>query len=137
MEKVDHIGIAVKSLDDSMDYYIHTLGLKLLGVEPVPEQHVTVAFLDAGNIKLELLEPIGNEGAIASFLEKRGEGVHHIAFGVSDIRQRMEELKNNGVRLLQDEPKIGAGGAEVAFLHPKSSFGVLYELCAKRSLGDE
>lgn len=136
MEKVDHIGIAVKNLDESMNYYIHTLGLNLLGVEEVPQQHVTVAFLDAGNIKLELLEPIGTEGAIAKFLEKRGEGVHHIAFGVQDIRERMEELKTEGVQLLQDEPKLGAGDAEVAFLHPKSSFGVLYELCAKRSLGD-
>lgn len=96
-----------------------------------------VAFLDAGNIKLELLEPMSSEGAVASFLEKRGEGVHHIAFGVRNIKERMEELKLHGVRLLQDEPKKGAGGAEVAFLHPKSSFGVLYELCAKRSLGDE
>lgn len=137
MEKVDHIGIAVKSLEDSLDYYIHTLGLKLLGIEEVPQQHVKVAFLDAGNIKLELLEPMSSEGAVASFLEKRGEGVHHIAFGVRNIKERMEELKLHGVRLLQDEPKKGAGGAEVAFLHPKSSFGVLYELCAKRSLGDE
>ena len=137
MEKVDHIGIAVKNLDESMNYYIHTLGLKLLGVEEVPQQHVTVAFLDAGNMKLELLEPTGTEGAIAKFLEKRGEGVHHIAFGVQDIRERMAQLKTEGVQLLQDEPKIGAGGAEVAFLHPKSSFGVLFELCAKRSLGDE
>ena len=137
MEKVDHIGIAVNNLDESINYYIHTLGLTLLGVEEVPQQHVKVAFLDAGNMKLELLEPTGTEGAIAKFLQKRGEGVHHIAFGVQDIRERMAELKNEGVQLLQDEPKLGAGGAEVAFLHPKSSFGVLYELCAKRSLGDE
>ncbi|GKV68144.1 methylmalonyl-CoA epimerase [Sporosarcina sp. NCCP-2716] len=137
MEKVDHIGIAVKDLQESMDYYIHTLGLKLLGTEEVPEQHVTVAFLDAGNIKLELLEPIGTEGAVSKFISKRGEGVHHIAFGVSDIRQRMADLRENGVTLLQEEPKRGAGGADVAFLHPKSSFGVLVELCAKRTRGDE
>lgn len=137
MEKIDHIGIAVRDLERSKEYYIQTLGLKLLGVEEVPQQHVKVAFLDAGNVKLELLEPMGTEGAIAQFLEKRGEGVHHIAFGVANIRQRMDELKQNGVQLLQSEPKIGAGGKEVAFLHPKSSFGVLYELCAEHSLGDE
>lgn len=134
---MDHIGIAVKNMDDSLSYYIHTLGLELLGTETVPEQQVTVAFLDAGNIKLELLEPIGTDGPVAKFIETRGEGVHHIAFGVRDIRGRMEELRSHGVRLLQEEPKEGAGGAEVAFLHPKSSFGVLFELCSKRRLGDE
>lgn len=131
MNKVDHIGIAVKDLEIALPYYIDTLGLKLLGIEEVSSQKVKVAFLDAGNCKIELLEPIGEEGAIAKFLEKRGEGIHHIAFGVTDIRTRMEELKEKGVQLLQEEPKPGAGGAEVAFLHPKSSFGVLYELCDK------
>lgn len=137
MEKVDHIGIAVKNMDASLSYYIHTLGLELLGTETVREQQVTVAFLDAGNIKLELLEPIGTDGPVAKFIEKRGEGVHHIAFGVQDIRSRMEELRSHGVQLLQEEPKNGAGGAEVAFLHPKSSFGVLFELCEKRRRGDK
>ena len=99
-------------------------------------QGVRVAFIDAGNVKLELLEPLGEDGPIAKFIEKRGEGVHHIAFGVTDIRTRMAELREKGVQLLQDEPKIGAGGAEVAFLHPKSSFGVLYELCDKSGKGD-
>jgi len=136
MQKVDHIGIAVKSIDVSIDYYIHTLGLTLLAVEEVPSQNVRVAFIDAGNIKLELLEPLGEDGAIAKFIEKRGEGVHHIAFGVTDIRSRMVELREKGVQLLQEEPKLGAGGAEVAFLHPKSSFGVLYELCDKSGKGD-
>ena len=136
MQKVDHIGIAVKSIDVSIDYYIHTLGLTLLAVEEVPSQNVRVAFIDAGNIKLELLEPLGEDGPIAKFIEKRGEGVHHIAFGVTDIRSRMVELREKGVQLLQEEPKLGAGGAKVAFLHPKSSFGVLYELCDKSSKGD-
>ncbi|MFS0687618.1 methylmalonyl-CoA epimerase [Sporosarcina sp. 179-K 8C2 HS] len=131
MKKVDHIGIAVKNLKDTLPYYTETLGLKLLGIEEVESQKVKVAFIDAGNCKIELLEPIGEEGAIAKFLEKRGEGIHHIAFGVTDIRTRMEELKKKGIQLLQDEPKPGAGGAEVAFMHPKSSFGVLYELCDK------
>ena len=137
MQKVDHIGIAVKSMDDALNHYIHTLGLKLLAIEEVESQQVKVAFIDAGNIKLELLEPIGEEGAIAKFIEKRGEGIHHVAFGVTDIRQRMLELKEKGVRLLSEEPKPGAGGAEVAFLHPKSSLGVLYELCDKSGKGDQ
>ncbi|MFD1204381.1 MULTISPECIES: methylmalonyl-CoA epimerase [Sporosarcina] len=131
MKKIDHIGIAVKNIDSALAYYINTLGLKLLGIEEVKSQHVKVAFIDAGNIKIELLEPLGSEGAVAKYIEKRGEGIHHVAFGVSNIRNRMEELKKNGVQLLQEEPKLGAGGAEVAFLHPKSSFGVLYELCDK------
>jgi len=136
MNNVDHIGIAVKSIDKSIQYYIETLGLKLLAIEEVVSQNVRVAFIDAGNIKLELLEPLSLEGPIAKFLEKRGEGVHHIAFGVTDIRTRMAELEEKGVQLLQDEPKPGAGGAEVAFLHPKSSFGVLYELCEKSNKGE-
>lgn len=131
MNKVDHIGIAVKDLDNALPYYIETLGLKLLRIEEVESQKVKVAFIDAGNCKIELLEPIGEEGAVAKFIEKRGEGIHHIAFGVTDIRTRMDELKEKGVQLLQEEPKLGAGGAEVAFMHPKSSFGVLYELCDK------
>ncbi|WP_438310612.1 methylmalonyl-CoA epimerase [Sporosarcina sp. FA9] len=137
MEKVDHIGIAVTNMDETINYYIHTLGLKLIAIEKVESQKVRVAFIDAGNIKLELLEAIGDDGPISKFIAKRGEGVHHIAFGVSDIRTRLSELKEKGVQLLQDEPKLGAGGAEVAFLHPKSSYGVLYELCQKSSKGIE
>ena len=136
MKKVDHIGIAVKNIEHSIDYYIHTLGLTLLAVEEVVSQQVKVAFIDAGNIKLELLEPLSEGSPIAKFIAKRGEGVHHIAFGVTDIRTRMAELKEKGVQLISDEPKPGAGGAEVAFLHPKSSFGVLYELCDKSSKGE-
>lgn len=136
MKNVDHIGIAVKSIADAVPYYVDTLGLKLLAIEEVASQKVRVAFIDAGNIKFELLEPIGEDGPVSKFLEKRGEGVHHIAFGVDNIRTRMIELEEKGVQLLQDEPKLGAGGAEVAFLHPKSSFGVLVELCEKKSGGD-
>ena len=136
MNNVDNIGLAVKSIDKSIQYYIETLGLKLLAIEEVVSQNVRVAFIDAGNIKLELLEPLSEEGPVANFLKKRGEGVHHIAFGVTDIRTRMAELEEKGVQLLQDEPKSGAGGAEVAFLHPKSSYGVLYELCEKSNKGE-
>ncbi|WP_432358701.1 methylmalonyl-CoA epimerase [Sporosarcina sp. UB5] len=135
MKKVDHIGIAVKDMKVALPYYIETLGLKLLDIEEVESQKVKVAFIDAGNCKLELLEPIGEEGPISKFLEKRGEGIHHIAFGVTDIRKRLKELEEKGVQLLQKEPKPGAGGAEVAFIHPKSSLGVLYELCDKGERG--
>ncbi|WP_040228659.1 methylmalonyl-CoA epimerase [Bhargavaea cecembensis] len=131
MKRVDHIGIAVKSISETLPYYTETLGIPLLGTEDVPTQGLKVAFLDAGNVKLELLEPVSEDSAVAKFLEKRGEGVHHIAFGVADIQERMNELKEHGVRLLSDEPRPGAGGAQVAFMHPKSSFGVLYELCDK------
>lgn len=131
MNKVDHIGIAVKSIDESLDYYIHTLGFKVMAIEEVATQGVKVAFIDAHNVKIELLEPMTDSSPIAKFIEKRGEGVHHIAFGVTDIRTRMAELTEKGVQLLSTEPKPGAGGAEVAFLHPKSSYGVLYELCEK------
>ena len=131
MNKVDHIGIAVKNIEESLKYYIDTLGLTVMAIEEVASQGVKVAFIDAHNVKIELLEPMSETSPIAKFIEKRGEGVHHIAFGVTDIRSRMKELEEKGVRLLSDEPKPGAGGAEVAFLHPKSSYGVLYELCEK------
>ncbi|WP_424237212.1 methylmalonyl-CoA epimerase [Bhargavaea ginsengi] len=131
MEKVDHIGIAVKDLDAVLPYYTDTLGIPLIGIEEVPTQGLKVAFLNAGNVKLELLEPVSDTSAVAKFIEKRGEGVHHIAFGVTGIRERMEELREHGVRLLSDGPLPGAGGAQVAFMHPKSSYGVLYELCDK------
>ena len=132
MKKVDHIGIAVKNLDEVIPYYTDTLGCPLLKIEEVASQKVRVAFIDAGNIKLELLEPMDSSSPIHKFIEKKGEGIHHIAFGVENIEQRMEELKNDGVRLLNDQPQNGAGGALVAFLHPKSSNGVLYELCEKQ-----
>lgn len=137
MEKVDHIGIAVRNLDERISYYTDTLGLKLLKVEEVESQKVRVAFIDAGNVKIELLEPMAETSAIHGFIEKRGEGIHHIAFGVTGIRERMQELRGKGVRLLSEQPGPGAGGAEVAFLHPKSSYGVLYELCDKSGKGDK
>lgn len=134
LKKVDHIGIAVKNLDETIPYYTETLGLTVLKIEEVASESVRVAFIDAGNVKLELLEPMSEQSAIHSFIEKKGEGIHHIAFGVEGIDERMIELREKGVRILNEQPKIGAGGAQVAFLHPKSSFGVLYELCDKSGL---
>lgn len=134
VKKVDHIGIAVKNLDETIPYYTETLGLSVLKIEEVASESVRVAFIDAGNVKLELLEPMSTQSAIHSFIEKKGEGIHHIAFGVEGIEERMKELREKGIRVLNEQPKIGAGGAQVAFLHPKSSFGVLYELCDKTGL---
>ena len=134
LKKVDHIGIAVKNLDETIPYYTETLGLKVLKIEEVASESVRVAFIDAGNVKLELLEPMSEQSAIHSFIEKKGEGIHHIAFGVEGIEERMTELREKGIRILSEQPKTGAGGAQVAFLHPKSSFGVLYELCDKSGL---
>lgn len=134
VKKVDHIGIAVKNLDETIPYYTETLGLKVLKIEEVASESVRVAFIDAGNVKLELLEPMSDQSAIHTFIEKKGEGIHHIAFGVEGIEERMIELREKGIRILNEQPKIGAGGAQVAFLHPKSSFGVLYELCDKSGL---
>ncbi|MDX1806818.1 MAG: methylmalonyl-CoA epimerase [Paenisporosarcina sp.] len=134
MKKVDHIGIAVRNLDETIPYYTETLGLKVLKIEEVASESVRVAFIDAGNVKLELLEPMSEQSAIHTFIEKKGEGIHHIAFGVEGIEERMTELREKGIRILNEQPKIGAGGAKVAFIHPKSSFGVLYELCDKSGL---
>ena len=132
MKKVDHIGIAVRNLKEVLPYYTETLGCPLMRIEEVRSQKVRVAFINAGNIKLELLEPMDETSPIFKFLEKKGEGIHHIAFGVENIEERMKELSEKGVQLLNEEPKPGAGGAMVAFLHPKSSNGVLYELCEKQ-----
>lgn len=131
MKNVDHIGIAVKSIEEVLPFYTETLSLKCIGIEDVESENVKVAFIDAGNIRLELLEPLNESSAIVKFLETRGQGIHHIAFGVSNIEDRIKDLKENGVRMIQDVPKPGAHGAKVAFLHPKSGHGVLYELYDK------
>lgn len=131
MNRVDHIGIAVSSLEETLPYYTDTLGLELLAIEEVDSEQVKVAFLDGGNVKIELLEPLSEKSAIHAFIEKKGQGIHHVAFGVTSIQDRLNELKEQGVRLINEQPKTGAGGAQVAFLHPKSSHGVLYELCEK------
>jgi methylmalonyl-CoA/ethylmalonyl-CoA epimerase len=136
MEKVDHIGIAVNNLKERVTYYTEILGLKLLRIEEVPTQNVRVAFIDAGNVHIELLEPLSEDGAIYNHLQKRGEGIQHVAFQVSNISNKMQELREKGVRLLSEEPIPAAGGAKAAFLHPKDSFGVLYELYEKTDKGE-
>ena len=136
MNNVDHIGIAVSNIEESIAYYTNVLGLKLLKIEEVETQQVKVAFIDAGNVKIELLEPMSEKSAVHGFIEKRGQGIHHVAFGVTNIDERMKQLREPGVRLLSEGPLPGAGGAQVAFLHPKDSFGVLYELCDKSGKGE-
>ncbi|KON87129.1 lactoylglutathione lyase [Sporosarcina globispora] len=134
IKKVDHIGIAVRSIDEALPFYTETLKLEFLGIEEVESQRVKVAFIKAGETKLELLEPTREDSPIAKFIEKRGEGLHHVALGVDSIQERIIQMKEQGIRMLQDEPKIGAGGAQVAFMHPKSTGGILYEFCEKKGL---
>jgi methylmalonyl-CoA/ethylmalonyl-CoA epimerase len=134
IKKVDHIGIAVRSLENTLPFYTDVLNLPLLGIEEVDTQMVRVAFLQAGGTKLELLEPTSEESPIAKFIEKRGEGIHHVALSVDSIEDRIIEMKEKGIRMIDDQPRPGAGGASIAFMHPKSASGVLYELCEKKEM---
>lgn len=135
-EKIDHVGIAVKSLETAVPLYRDILGLSFLGEETVESEQVRVAFFRLGEAKLELLEPTSPESPIARFIEKRGEGIHHIALRVEEIEAGLEGLEAAGIRLIHDRPKTGANGAQVAFLHPKSTQGVLYELCQPGQQGE-
>lgn len=126
--KVDHIGIAVKNLDETLNFYQEMLGLELHGTEVVEEQKVKVAFLPVGDTEVELLESTDPEGPIAKFIEKKGEGIQHIAFRVPNIEEAIAELMAKGVKMIDEKPRYGAGGAKIAFCHPKSTNGVLVEL---------
>lgn len=129
---IDHIGIAVNNLDEAISLYRDVLGLKLEGVHAVEEQKVRVAFFSTGGeTRIELLEPTESESPVAKFIEKRGEGVHHIALKVRNIGAVLEELKGKGLKLVDEKPRIGVGGAKIAFIHPKSTRNVLLELCEK------
>jgi methylmalonyl-CoA/ethylmalonyl-CoA epimerase len=126
IKKVDHIGIAVKNLDEAIKVY-KDLGFEVEEIEEVEEQKVRVAMLPAGESRIELLEATSPESAIAKFVEKRGEGIHHIAINVENIERALERAKNAGIKLIDEKPRIGAGGKRVAFIHPKSTKGVLLE----------
>ncbi len=126
MSSLDHIGIAVKSIDEAKKFWVDQLGLKIIHIEEVPEQKVRVAMLDAG---IELLEPTSPDSPVAKFIEKRGEGLHHLTLQTGNLADRLKALKAAGVNLIDEKPRIGAGGAGIAFLHPKSAHGVLVELC--------
>ncbi|MHA1904526.1 MAG: methylmalonyl-CoA epimerase [Candidatus Thorarchaeota archaeon] len=131
IEKLDHIGIAVKSIEDSLPYYRDVLGLEYLGSEVVEEQKVRVAFLKLGESSIELLEPISQESPIFKFLEKRGSGIHHLAVRTSSIEEALDAHKSSGARLIDDKARTGAHRMKIAFVHPKSTGGVLLELCEK------
>ena len=131
VRKVDHIGVAVSNLEEALKIYTDVLGLTLHGTEVVEEQKVRVAFMPVGDTEIELLESTDPEGPIAKFIEKRGEGIQHIAFRVDDIEEALEQMRRKGVRLIDEKPRYGAGGARIAFLHPKSTGGVLVELCER------
>jgi methylmalonyl-CoA/ethylmalonyl-CoA epimerase len=126
--KIDHIGIAAKSIDQVAPFWSLILGLPIAGRETVEEQKATTAFLPVGESELEILESTSPEGAIAKFIESRGEGIQHIALRVDNIEEALKELKEKGVRLIDEKPRRGAGGAKIAFIHPKSTNGVLLEL---------
>lgn len=130
---VNHIGIAVKSIDKHRQFYEETLGAEFEGIEEVPSQKVRVGFFKVGEVRLELLEPTDIESSVARFLNDRGEGLHHIAYTVADLPARLAELKAGGVRLVDETPRVGAHHMQIAFLHPKSSASVLTELCEPAS----
>jgi methylmalonyl-CoA/ethylmalonyl-CoA epimerase len=129
--KIDHLGIAVSSIDARKGFWSDILGLHLEGTETVSEQKVTTAFLPVGESEVELLESTSPDGAVAKYIEKRGEGIQHVAFRVENIEEALQELKEKGVQLIDQTPRIGAGGAKIAFLHPKATGGVLVELCER------
>ncbi|WP_164668676.1 methylmalonyl-CoA epimerase [Virgibacillus doumboii] len=128
-KKVAHIGIAVNSIDEVLAFYTDTLGLELEGVEAVDSEGVKVAFIKIGESRIELLEPLNDASAIHQFINKNGEGIHHIALEVDDIDERLSMMKTEGIRLVNDEPKQGAHDSRIAFIHPKAANGVLFEIC--------
>jgi len=131
IDRLDHIGIAVEDLEASCTLYRDVLGIASAGVEEVADQKVKVAFFAVGDSKIELLEPTSADSPIAQFIEKRGAGIHHMAIGVDDIEAALERAREAGIRLIDEEPRVGAGNARIAFVHPKSTGGVLLELCER------
>ncbi|MFG6148593.1 methylmalonyl-CoA epimerase [Halobacillus sp. B23F22_1] len=128
-KKIAHIGIAVESLEMALPFYQNTLGLSLEAVEEVSSEKVRVAFLPIGDTRIELLEPTSDDSPIYQFISKKGEGIHHIALEVDDISHRLQQYKDEGVALINNDPKQGAHQSQIAFLHPKAANGVMYELC--------
>lgn len=130
ISRIDHLGIAVQSIDEVLPFFENTLGLKCYAIEEVADQKVKTAFLKVGEVKLELLEPTSPESAVAKFMEKGGKGVHHVAFAIEDgVANALAECDAQGIRLIDQKPRPGAEQMNIAFLHPKSTAGVLTELC--------
>ena len=132
IKKIEHIGIAVKNLNEAINFYENILGLKCYKIEEVEEQKVKTAFFKVGETKIELLESTNSEGPISKFIEKRGEGLHHIAFGIKDLSTSLNELEGKNINLIDNNPKEGADDLNIAFFHPKSAHGVLIELCENK-----
>ena len=132
IKKIDHIGIAVPSLDEAIPFYEKALGLKCEHIEEVASQKVKTAFFAVGEVHIELLEPMSPDSPVGKFLEKNGPGVHHVALGTDDVISQLDQAEEAGCRLINETPVDGAGGKKIAFLHPKSTFGVLTELCSKK-----
>lgn len=130
---IEHIGIAVKSLDEAIPFYETLLGTPCYAIEEVADQKVKTAFFMIGQTKIELLESTDPEGPVGKFIEKKGEGIHHIAFAVKGLEQALDDVRHAGIRLIDEQPRKGAEGLHIAFLHPKSTFGVLTELCEDKS----
>lgn len=130
---IEHIGIAVKSLETAIPYWENVLGLKCYNIEEVADQKVKTAFFKVGQTKIELLESTSPDGAVGKFIEKKGEGVHHIAFAVNDIENALEDAQSKEIQLIDKTPRKGAEGLTIAFMHPKSTFGVLTELCEDKN----
>ena len=130
---IEHIGIAVNSLEESIPYYEEVLGLKCYSVEEVKEQKVKTAFFKVGQTKIELLEPTSEDSPVAKFIAKKGQGVHHIAFAVENLEEQLKTVEQAGVKLIDKVPRKGAEGLDIAFLHPKSTLGVLTELCENKN----
>ncbi len=131
VNKIDHVGIAVRDLAAAKEFYEKVLGMKVTAEEVVEEQKVKVAFIPTGDSEVELLESTTPDGPIARFIEKNGEGIQHIAFRVDNLEEKLAQLKAAGVKLIDEKPRRGAGGAKIAFLHPKATFGTLVELCER------
>jgi methylmalonyl-CoA/ethylmalonyl-CoA epimerase len=129
VKSLNHIGIAVHSIENQRSFYEGALGAEFEGFEDVPDQKVRVGFFRVSNVRIELLEPTDPASPVTKFLEKRGEGLHHLAFTVDDIQARIAELKESGLRMIDDAPRPGSHHMQIAFLHPKSTYGVLTELC--------
>jgi methylmalonyl-CoA/ethylmalonyl-CoA epimerase len=129
--KIDHLGVAVNSINEGKNFWTDVLGLEFEGTETIEEQKVTTAFFPVGESEVELLESTSPDGPIARYLEKKGAGLQHIAFRVENLESALQELKDKGVRLIDEKPRQGAGGAKIAFLHPKATGGILVELCER------
>jgi methylmalonyl-CoA epimerase len=132
LKNIDHIGIAVTNMQESLSFWETSLGIEPHGTQEVPEQKLRTAFLPVGDTEIELLESTSPDSSVAKFIEKHGEGLHHIAIRVDDIDATLAELKAKGVKLIDETPRNGAGGARIAFVHPRSTHGVLLELCERK-----